>query len=524
MKHNWQEWIDRIANKDVTEQELIEFQNLLNNSPDNQREYVEALLTESALEIEHYEAGIQSQTHIPNQTIPVVSQPSKTKKNWKALALPLVASVALIFGLAYLLGKHNTESKFTGENTTIATITDTNEVADANGMQIGQLLKQGEINIPENAEIGIAMRGGARLEINGPAKLRLDSPEKIYLFSGRVKTYAPEYAHGFSIDTDEGKVIDLGTKFVTSTGGDLGTEIHVLEGLVKASAINKEDQTYMIGGQQAGALHDGNLVSIDYLSQRLHIPINPDLIDSDGDGIADEIELHYKTDAHNTDSKPNLLRIEESFAGYKSGKFADKSKFLGLGKVSNWLGKGEFLEQGLHYQNNGKNLVTSQGCIQTTGHGGEGATIIIDNNDLPAVGSIYISFLMQQPAKNEKSHFSGLLLYLDEFNEQLFLGELSSAEGYGSRLQANIKQDYFAIPHDDKPHLFVIKIDRTRQLTDIYLDPVLGNLESTAKPNQRYQTLPKFDRISVRSGNKFPVRFDEIRVGLSWESVLPVKK
>ncbi len=523
MKHNWQEWIDRIANKHVSEEELIEFQDLLNNSPENQREYVEALLTESALEIEHYESGVHSQHHVPVQIDTASNQPIKLKRYWKTFALPMVASVALVFGLAYILGQHNTESKYTGENATIATITDTNEVADANGMQIGQLLKQGEINIPENAEIGIAMRGGARLEINGPAKLRIDSPEKIYLYNGRVKTYAPEYAHGFSIDTNEGKVIDLGTKFVTSTGGDQGTEIHVMEGLVKASAINKEDQTYMIGNQQAGALHDGNLVSIDYLSKRLHIPINPDLIDTDGDGVADEIEVHYNTEPNNADSKPNLLRLEEGFTGYQSGSFRNASKFLGLGKVSEWQGAGKFLEQGLNYQTNGKQLITSQGSIETTGHGGEGATMIIDKGDLPEVGSIYISFLMQQPAKDNKSHFSGLLLYLNKFSEQLFVGELSTVDGYGSRFKAGNKQDYFAIPHDDKPHLFVIKIDRTRRLTDIYCDPVLGELETIAKPKQRYQGIPDLDRITVRSGNDFPVRFDEIRVGLTWDSVLPVK-
>lgn len=516
MKHDWPEWIDRIGKDDVTEQELRDFQNALNESPENSKEYMQALFTEAALEIEH--------DHAAPQVRQPLQQPTQ-KPSWKRRALPIAASAALLIGLAYLIGRQSTPTPAIPDTSaTVASITDTNKAADAAGIRIGQLLQAGEFSVPEGAEIGIAMRGGARLKINGPASLRLDDPDTVFLHKGRIQTYAPEYAHGFAINTDEGEIIDLGTRFVTTTGGDLGTEIHVIEGLVKAKATSDKKNTFFIGGEQAGTLQGGSMASTDYLSQRFHIPINPNLPDSDGDSVPDTIEAFYKTDANNPTSTPDILRIAESFSGYQTGKINDDTKYLGKGDITHWLGHGTFLKQGLNYQHNGKTLTTSGGCIQTTGHGGEGATILLDNNTLPSEGTIYISFLMQQPVNKDGRKFSGLLLYLYDYNEQLFVGDLGDVHSYGSRFAKNERQDAFAIPADGKPHLFVIRIDKTRYLTDIYIDPHLNKPEKDAFPQRRYQSVPRFDRIQVRSGNSFPVRFDEIRVGLTWDSVLPTDK
>jgi hypothetical protein len=197
-----------------------------------------------------------------------------------------------------------------------------------------------------------------------------------------------------------------------------------------------------------------------------------------------------------------------------------------MGKVSNWMGGGRFLREGLEYGNHGKRLLTSGGCLQTTGENGVGATIIPDSMELPDAGVVYISFLMQQPRKNLDRPFSGLILYQDDYKEQLFVGELSVADSYGSRYAESSEEDPFAIRTDDQPHLFVVRIDRTRYLTDIFIDPPLETTGKPILPQKRYQDAPPFNRIVVRSGSdsrNFPVKFDEIRVGLTWESVLPIK-
>lgn len=47
MKHNWPEWIDRLGRDDVTEQELRDFQDALNASPEAKRDYMKTLYTEA---------------------------------------------------------------------------------------------------------------------------------------------------------------------------------------------------------------------------------------------------------------------------------------------------------------------------------------------------------------------------------------------------------------------------------------------------------------------------------------------
>jgi hypothetical protein len=385
-----------------------------------------------------------------------------------------------------------------------------------------------EVVVPENAEIGIAMHGGARLQINGPAVFHIDSQEKIFLQKGRIQTYAPEYAHGFAINTDEGNIIDLGTRFVTTTGTDVGTEIHVIEGLVKAKATKRNSKMTFIGGEQAAILKDGKMVNTDYLAQRLNIPLDLILPDSDGDKVSDVIETHYSTSISDPNSKPALLRISESFNDYQSGP-VNGIKYRGLGKISTWVGPGVFLKEGLQYKQQELRLVSSGGCIETVGEFGAGASVIVANENLPRDGMIYISFLMQQPTVCLERPYSGLLLYLEEFQEQLFVGELHPTNSYGSRKARRETQESFAVKTDNKPHLFLIRIDQTRMLTDVYIDPPLGPLgkpDTSLLPHVRYHEVLQFDRITFRSGSdsgNFLVRFDELRVGLTWDSVLPVK-
>jgi len=526
MKHDWQDWIERIGRNDVSEQDLLDFQQVLAESPEQRDDYMDALLTETALEMEGGLPAVKGERgEINGEKIISLSSATEPVSRTRLPMMAMAASVALMLGLSYWLGRQ--QSVTAPERVEhVATITDADKAADAVGLRIGKPLHTGEVMVPEGAQIGIAMRGGARLEINGPASIRIDGPDRVYLHKGRVQTYAPEYAHGFTIDTDEGKVIDLGTRFVTTNGTDAGTEIHVIEGLVKAGGSGSQEGMLSIHGQNAVILKDGKMLDTEYLAQRLKIPLDPNLTDSDGDNFPDVIEIHYGTNIDDPKSFPEALRIAESFQGYGDGLMKG-AEFRGLGKVSHWMGGGRFLREGLEYENGGKHLATSGGCLQTTGENGVGATIIPDSKTLPDAGVVYISFLMQQPRKNLDRAFSGLILYQDDYKEQLFLGELSVADSYGSRYAESSEEDPFSVRSDDKPHLFVIRIDRTRYLTDVFIDPPLGNGGKTPLPHKRYQDALPFNRIVVRSGSdsaNFPVKFDEIRVGLTWESVLPVKR
>ncbi|MFK7911038.1 MAG: FecR domain-containing protein [Akkermansiaceae bacterium] len=556
MSHDWQDWIDRMSNDDASEQELREFQGALQESPENIDAYLEVLLTDASLEMKDGLLPIQAihpevsedltQNLVPDASLntPLVpsvapasgalaplsgrpaaySLPSASRSGKAPLVIALAASVAVLLGVGWMIfnqSKPSTGATQVAEH--IATISDASGIADASGLRIGMSLSTEEIIVPAHANISIAMTGGARLDVNGPARLRLDGPADVFLHRGRVETYAPDYVDGFVIHTNQGKLVDIGTRFVTVSREDAKTEVHVIDGLVKAQTDGAAD--HFVRSEEARLISLGAVEPTDYLANRLNVPVDPTLPDTDADGVADVIEKHYGTREEDPRSTPERLRIHESFSGYDAGAI-DRVGFEGKGKISQWSGSGTFLTDGLIYANSGKSLVTTGGCFQTNGAKEMGATILPDGKELPDAGVIYVSFLMQQPKKNLNRPFSGMLLYDGEYKEQLFAGELSQADSYGSRYAEGNIEDAFAIPADDKPHLFVIRIDRTRLVTDVFVDPSLSEGEAEAKSQKRYQNAPLFDRIQLRSGSdsgEFSVRFDEIRVGLDWESVLPTQ-
>ncbi|MCW1883628.1 FecR family protein [Luteolibacter flavescens] len=516
MDPDWQHWIDRLKSQDLTEAELREFEEALRADPSRQDAYLSELLAEVALEAEDLPDPLAA----PGQKI--IAMPTVVRR-WPH-ALGIAAGIAALATLSYFAGGHLSGN---GSREVAATVTDTDSLAEMVGLRIGQPLPRGSVAVPDGSEIGIAMRGGARLQIRGPANLHIDGPDKIRLEKGRVSTYAPPYASGFTVDTVDGRVIDFGTRFVTATGTQTGgTEVHVIEGLVTANASPETTPAQNLESEKAAILKGGVLVPTEYLAQRLAVPLDPVSPDRDGDGFPDSIENFYGTLAADPTSFPAALRISEAFAGYTPGAVRGAA-MLGIGARPGalWEGAGTFDATGLSFTRDGRDLAATGGSITTTGEKFEGAILRFAPEELARDGVTYISFLMRNSG-SAPDCFSGLLLYQED-REELFVGKLSIANTYGSRLKQSLTQNSYAIPMDGETHLFVIRIDRTRLVTDIFVDPLPGEPESGAVRDFRYQDVPDFDRIVVRSGSKegkFPATFDEVRVGLTWGSVVPARE
>lgn len=76
--------------------------------------------------------------------------------------------------------------------------------------------------------------GGVRMILEGPARLRFLDGRRARLESGRLSARVPPGAEGFRVDTPSSEVVDLGTEFGVSVGGDGSSEVHVLSGTVQA--------------------------------------------------------------------------------------------------------------------------------------------------------------------------------------------------------------------------------------------------------------------------------------------------
>ncbi len=514
MDNQWQEWIERLKSKDLTGEELLEFRQAVEGDETRRDEYLSALLAETALEAEG----------LPAPVVPSITE-ADFGWRWKRFA-GIAAGIAVLASAAYVAGRRTASPPGdpSGAGSFFATVTDANGPAEETGLRIGAPLGREVIHLPDGAEIGIAMRGGARLELRGPAEMEIDGPDAVRLVSGRISTYAPSYAQGFIVDTVEGRVVDLGTRFVTAAGTGSGTEIHVLEGLVEAHLPAGTAPSHSLGEHHAAILRDGTVEPIDFLAQRLMVPLDPVLEDRDADGFPDIVEAHYGTSVSDPSSRPSALRIDEAFSGYPPGSLRGVPLSMPGGQEDDtWRGEGIFRAEGLRFSRDQKFLKVSGGSLRTIGDGYTGASFFPAPRELPPVGVTYISFLMRNPAENPQGSFAGLLLYQGD-QEELFVGKLRPSNSYGSRLKMSKRQDSFGVPMDSQPHLFVIKIDRTRLITDVFMDPVPGQPESSASHRFRYQAVPDGDRIEVRSGSfdeNFPSDFDEIRMGLTWDSVVP---
>ena len=73
---------------------------------------------------------------------------------------------------------------------------------------------------------------GAQITVFGPADIEITSPTSIRCLRGRVTTLVDKRGRGFSIETPQAKVVDLGTQFGLSISDEGETEVVVFQGAV----------------------------------------------------------------------------------------------------------------------------------------------------------------------------------------------------------------------------------------------------------------------------------------------------
>ncbi|MCK4999645.1 MAG: FecR domain-containing protein [Anaerohalosphaera sp.] len=102
------------------------------------------------------------------------------------------------------------------------------------------VVRRGELTLAKGlAEI--TFNDGAVVTVEGPAIIELESPKSMFLASGRISAVVSEYATGFEVNTLSARIIDLGTEFGVSIGGDGSCSLHMFKG--KANLIaGKKDQ------------------------------------------------------------------------------------------------------------------------------------------------------------------------------------------------------------------------------------------------------------------------------------------
>lgn len=104
-------------------------------------------------------------------------------------------------------------------------------------------LKTGIIKIEYDEHVQVTIEGPAGFEVNSPTTIKLDY--------GRLYAHVFESGKGFTVDTNNSRIIDLGTEFGVQTGHDGSTELHVFKGKTTVVAFDSSRHK-IISDQAAG--------------------------------------------------------------------------------------------------------------------------------------------------------------------------------------------------------------------------------------------------------------------------------
>ncbi len=93
----------------------------------------------------------------------------------------------------------------------------------------GAVVRQGEVTLAGGlAEITFDY--GAVVVVEAPAVIRFEGPQSMYLAGGKISAFVPEYASGFTVNTPNARIVDLGTEFGVVVEGDNSSSLHMFNG------------------------------------------------------------------------------------------------------------------------------------------------------------------------------------------------------------------------------------------------------------------------------------------------------
>ncbi|WP_111979454.1 LamG-like jellyroll fold domain-containing protein [Algibacillus agarilyticus] len=175
-----------------------------------------------------------SSESIANKVINVVDH-KRSPKNWFFKPQAMAASIVMFMGLFML-------SNFMLINSDIAVITKTAATPySQKSLNVGNRIRRGKIKL-EQGYTEIELSNGVVLVLEAPIELDIRSADQVILTKGKLVARVPEQAIGFRIDTPSAEIIDLGTEFGVDVQENGESQVHVLDGEVKARANNL--QTY----------------------------------------------------------------------------------------------------------------------------------------------------------------------------------------------------------------------------------------------------------------------------------------
>lgn len=153
---------------------------------------------------------------------------------WTALALAVVVAVVKPGEFNFGFGRNGSTNLNAEDSQSVARfsrLVDVKWPGEADP-SVGEAIFPGTIELKEGlAEI--EFNNGAIVIVEGPARLDLPAGDRAFLHYGRLRSIVPLEAYGFSVESADVRVVDLGTEFGFEVDRDGLAEVHVFDGEVE---------------------------------------------------------------------------------------------------------------------------------------------------------------------------------------------------------------------------------------------------------------------------------------------------
>jgi ferric-dicitrate binding protein FerR (iron transport regulator) len=221
------ELIQRYADGQATADDVASLEQMLRDEADFRAHFLEYLNLDSALEA--FAAAVEPAK--PSKTWPriLTIRPSHTR--WLAAAVILIG-----VGLTGWWALNSDFLKRGQMEQLVALHVLKAERVVAAGTQksfdVGERLVLNELRIASGS-LQFRLDSGAAVAVTGPAELQLLDPMHLRVSRGKVTVDIGEHAKGFTVDTGQAHIVDLGTKFGVEVTDANQTDVVVFQGEVE---------------------------------------------------------------------------------------------------------------------------------------------------------------------------------------------------------------------------------------------------------------------------------------------------
>lgn len=219
-------------------QEQLQTDHLLQqlSNADSEKNFISKVL--SAIEAEPETTDITPISAVPAESI----HNDKTAHvvpfiPWLISAMSVAACLIIVVTF-WINSHHSNQDEFAAttseqQDTGVAIVVNVISSQSQPIYQNGDSIHRGEIDL-QGGFLELEFYQGARIKIAGPAKLDVINDERIRLHYGKVMTDVPKVAIGFTIETPNSDVVDLGTEIGVYVDHQGQSQVHVFDGLAEA--------------------------------------------------------------------------------------------------------------------------------------------------------------------------------------------------------------------------------------------------------------------------------------------------